>query len=94
MNSTTRLSLFQRPPRILPMWGSKRPLPTQTNEHTAWSTSYTFDNVWYTPVAVCIEVRKIVVCYMDGSSFTDVNDLREIDVYAQGFHFRGDCQNS
>jgi len=55
--------------------------------------SYDFDNVWYNPVVDCIEVRKIVVEYMDGSSFTYVNDLREIDEYADGFHFRGDCQN-
>ena len=55
--------------------------------------SYDFDNVWYSPVAYCIEVRKIVVEYMDGSSFTYVSDLREIDEYADGFHFRGECQN-
>lgn len=53
--------------------------------------SWTFDNVWYAPSASCFELQRVEVEYMDGSSFTYVDDLHEVDEYAVGFEFEGGC---
>jgi len=53
--------------------------------------SWTFDNVWYAPSASCVEIKRITVEYVDGSSFTYVNDLTKIDKYGSGVRLNGEC---
>jgi hypothetical protein len=52
--------------------------------------SIEWDNVLYSSVASCVEVRKIVVTHMDGSTFTYVNDLADI-AKRTDVPLRGDC---
>lgn len=55
-------------------------------------TGYTeFENVWYNPVGTCVEIRRIEVEHIDGTSFVYVNDLREIAQEAETVRLRGDC---
>jgi len=51
-----------------------------------------FDNVWYNETVDCIEVRKIKLEFLDGSSFTYVNDLKDIAERAPSVNLRGDCR--
>jgi cell division septum initiation protein DivIVA len=46
---------------------------------------------FYSSVASCIEVRKIVVEYMDGSTRTMVNDLKTMRKSKSDFKIRGEC---
>jgi hypothetical protein len=50
-----------------------------------------FDNAWYSEVGSCVEIRRIEVEHIDGSSFTYVDDLAEISEQASGVRLRGDC---
>jgi len=50
-----------------------------------------FENVWYSSVGRCAEIRRIEVEHVDGSSFVYVNDLRDLVKYAEGIRLRGDC---
>lgn len=50
-----------------------------------------FDNLWYNAVGACAEIRRIDVERIDGSSFTYINDLREITEYAQSVRLKGGC---
>lgn len=51
----------------------------------------TFDNVWRSDVGSCAELKKLVVEHIDGSSFTYVNDLREIAKLSETVRLDGDC---
>jgi len=55
-------------------------------------TGYTeFENVWYSPVGTCAEIRGIQVEHIDGSSFTYINDLKDIAQEAESVRLAGDC---
>ena len=60
--------------------------------------SFEFDNAWYSATASCVEVHRIRVEHMDGSSFTYVNDLKDIasdesdNLFFSPVSLRGDCQ--
>jgi hypothetical protein len=51
----------------------------------------TFENVWYSNVGSCAELKKLVVEHIDGSSFTYVNDLKEIAQLSESVRLDGDC---
>lgn len=50
-----------------------------------------FENVWYSPVATCAEIRKIEVEHIDGSSFIYINDLKDVAGEAETVRLKGDC---
>lgn len=50
-----------------------------------------FENVWYNPVGACAEVRGIVVEHIDGSTFTYIDDLKDIAQEAESVRLIGDC---
>jgi hypothetical protein len=56
-----------------------------------------FENLWYSSVGQCAEVRRIEVQHVDGTSFIYVSDLEDISRYgnsaefAQEVKLRGDC---
>lgn len=50
-----------------------------------------FENVWYSSVGTCVEVHRIEVQHMDGSSYVYVNDLRDIAREAESVRLKGDC---
>lgn len=50
-----------------------------------------FENVWYSSVGRCATIQQIEVEHIDGSTFTYINDLEEIDEYAEGVRLEGDC---
>jgi len=57
------------------------------------NASYMFKNVWYNGTIDCIEIRKVEVEYFDGSSFTYVNDLKNVLMYPdrKNINLRGVC---
>lgn len=55
-------------------------------------SSYTeFENVWYNSVGTCAQIQRIEVEYIDGSSFTFIDDLSEIASETGGVRIEGDC---
>lgn len=50
-----------------------------------------FKNVWYSPVGTCAEIRGIHVEHIDGSSFTYIDDLKDIAKKAESVRLMGDC---
>jgi hypothetical protein len=55
-------------------------------------TGYTeFENAWDSSVGTCAEIRGIVVEHIDGSSFTYINDLKDIAMEDSNVRLRGDC---
>lgn len=50
-----------------------------------------FENVWYSSVGTCAEIRRIEVEHIDGTSFVYANDLREVAQEAETVRLRGDC---
>jgi len=55
------------------------------------TASSTFDGVWNSNVGECVVLRKLVVQHIDGSSFTYINDLRDVVGGDGGVRLRGDC---
>ena len=58
----------------------------------AGSTTIEFENIWYNKVTYCIELLKMRVEYMDGSSHTYINDLKDIIRISRGVTLAGECQ--
>jgi len=57
------------------------------------SFSYGFENLWYSSSGDCVELHRILVEHMDGSTFTYVNDLEPVSQYSeQPINLRGDCR--
>jgi len=54
------------------------------------TASARWENVMYSPVAECAEVRKIIVHHIDGSKFTYLSDLSKINEYSNA-NLMGDC---
>lgn len=53
--------------------------------------SYVWENVWYTPVGECVEIHRIEVEHMDGSTHTYVNDLKDISFNSDSVNLRDEC---
>jgi hypothetical protein len=54
---------------------------------------YEFDSVWYSAAGDCVELLRVHVEHVDGSTFTYVNDLKPVTRHSQrGVNLRGDCQ--
>ena len=53
--------------------------------------NYEGNPVIYNGVVSCIEVRRVIVEYMDGTSYTMVNDLAEARRATQDYKVRGEC---
>ena len=54
---------------------------------------YNFDNrLFYNGTTSCLELRRIVVEHMDGSTFTYVNDLKHIRLEGYNIPLRGECR--
>jgi hypothetical protein len=62
--------------------------PVQPGEDEAFQ----FEPVWYGSTISCVEVHRIRVEHTDGSSFTYVNDLADIESGASTINLRGECQ--
>jgi len=60
---------------------------------------FNFDNVWYNSTISCVEMNKMVVEYVDGTSFIYINDLPKIRSYGskeansdeKSIYINGDC---
>ena len=60
---------------------------------------FNFDNVWYNSTISCVELKRMVVEYVDGSQFIYVNDLSKIKSYGsnggntdeKSLYINGDC---
>lgn len=54
---------------------------------------YSFENVWYSRSGDCVELHRIRVEHMDGSTFTYVSDLKPVSRFSeQSINLRGDCK--
>lgn len=53
--------------------------------------AYRFDPVWYNGTTDCMELHKILVEHVDGSTFTYINDLKDISQNTNDVRLRGDC---
>lgn len=53
--------------------------------------SSTFENVWHSDVGSCAVLKKLTVEHIDGSSFTYVNDLKDIARLSVSVRLDGDC---
>lgn len=51
----------------------------------------TFEDVWNSDVGECAVLKKLVVRHIDGSSFTYINDLKDIAMEDSNVRLRGDC---
>lgn len=51
----------------------------------------TFEDVWHSNVGSCAELKKLVVEHIDGSSFTYVNDLKDIAQLSETIRLDDDC---
>jgi len=61
------------------------PLEPGRDSYVEW------ENLFYSTVGTCLEVRKITVEHVDGSTFTYVDDLNDIVKYGDGVKLRGGC---
>jgi len=50
-----------------------------------------FENVWHSDVGTCAELKRLKVEHIDGSSFTYVNDLKDISQLAETVRLEDDC---
>jgi hypothetical protein len=61
---------------------------------------FNFDNVWYNSTISCVELKKMIVEYVNGSQFVYLNDLSKIKSYGssdvesdeKSLYLSGDCQ--
>lgn len=55
------------------------------------ASSSTFENVWHSDVGSCAELKKLTIEHIEGSSFTYVNDLKDIARLSESIRLDGDC---
>jgi hypothetical protein len=64
--------------------------PVRPGRDAVWSFS---DNPpFYARTATCLEVRRVVIEFFDGSTWTGVNDLDAARMPGSGMHLAGECQ--
>jgi len=61
--------------------------PIEPQEHS----TYRFDNVWYSSSGACVVIDRIRVQHIDGSTFTYLQDLRDITGLSPSVRLQGDC---